>query len=112
MAENKPIALTKQSFQGEVLESERPVLVDFWADWCAPCHRMAPMIEELAGEFEGRATVAKVNVDEEPDLAARYGIRSIPSLLFFRNGELVRQSAGVVPKRALADALDSLLPAA
>ncbi len=112
MAENKPIALTTQSFKGEVLESKGPVLVDCWADWCAPCHRIAPAIEELVADFEGRVTVAKLNVDEAPDVAARYGIRSIPSLLFFRNGELVRQSAGVVPKRALADALESLLPAA
>ena len=109
MTEIKPIELTKQSLQSEVLESETPALVDFWADWCGPCHQIAPVLRELAGEFEGRVTVAKVNVDEEPDLAARYGIRSIPSLLLFRNGEVVDRLSGVRPKQALTEALENLI---
>ena len=111
MSESRFITLTEDNFEREVLKSEQPVLVDFWADWCAPCHRIAPAIEELAHEFDGSATIAKLNVDEEPELARRYGIRSIPSLLFFRSGEVVDRIAGVRPKRVLSEKLAELAAA-
>ena len=111
MRESSYVTLTEDNFEREVLRSEQPVLVDFWADWCAPCHQMAPMIEELAHEFDGTATVAKLNVDEEPELARRYSIRSIPSLLFFRSGEAVDRIAGVQPKRVLSEKLAELVAA-
>ncbi len=110
--QNKTVTLTEENFEREVLASEGPVLVDFWADWCAPCHRIAPVLEELASDFEGRATIGKVNVDEQAALAKRYGIRSIPALVFFHGGEVVDQSAGVRPKEALATWLDALVEAA
>ncbi len=111
MSESRYVILTEDNFKREVLNSEQPVLVDFWADWCAPCRRIAPVIEELAHEFDGRATIAKVNVDEEPELARRYCIRSIPSLLFFRSGEAVDRLAGVQPKRVLSEKLGELVAA-
>ena len=111
MRESSYVTLTEDNFEREVLRSEQPVLVDFWADWCAPCHQMAPMIEELALEFDGTATVAKLNVDEEPELARRYGIRSIPSLLFFRSGGAGDRIAGVQPKRVLSEKLAELVAA-
>ena len=111
MSKSPFIILTEDNFEREVLKSEQPVVVDFWADWCAPCHRIAPAIEELAREFDGSATVAKLNVDEEPELARRYGIRSIPSLLFFRSGEAVDRIAGVQPKRVLSEKLAELVAA-
>ena len=110
--QNKTVTLTEENFEQHVLASEGPVLVDFWADWCAPCHRIAPVLEELASDFEGRATIGKVNVDEQAALAKRYGIRSIPALVFFHGGEVVDQSAGVRPKEALATWLDALVEAA
>ena len=106
------VTLTEDSFDREVLKSTEPVLVDFWAEWCGPCHQIAPTIEELATEFEGRAKVGKVNVDENAPVAAQYGIRSIPTLLLFKDGQVVDQVIGVVPKKMLADKLDALLPAA
>jgi thioredoxin 1 len=106
------VTLTKDNFDREVLKSHQPILVDFWADWCGPCHRIAPMIEELATEFAGRAKVGKLNVDQHTPVAAQFGIRSIPTLLFFRDGKVVDQVVGVAPKRVLTDKLDALLQAA
>ena len=111
MSKSRYVNLTEDNFESEVLKSDQPVLVDFWADWCAPCHRIAPVIEELAHEFDGTATIAKLNVDEEPELARRYGIRSIPSLLFFRSGQAVDRIAGVQPKRVLSEKLAELVAA-
>lgn len=107
----KYITLTEENFGREVLETHEPVLVDFWAGWCGPCHRIAPVIEDLAADFEGRAKVGKVDVDQNTPVAAQYGIRSIPTLLFFRDGRVVDQVIGVVPKKVLADKLDVLLRA-
>ncbi len=92
------IELTNDNFAAEVLQSELPVLVDFWATWCGPCKMLAPTVAEVATEYAGRVQVGKVNVDNAPELAARYGITSIPALLLFNKGEVVRTSVGFVPK--------------
>ena len=99
---------TDTNFDSEVLDTDQPVLVDFWATWCGPCRTIAPTIEELASEYEGRAKVVKLDVDNNPQTAMKYGIRSIPSLLFFKDGKPVDQMVGVVPKRVLAEKLDTL----
>jgi thioredoxin 1 len=93
--ERKSLTFTKDTFDEQVLGSARPVLVDFWAEWCAPCHRLAAVVERLAAAFEGRVAVGKVNVDDEPELARSHEIRSIPSLLVFREGEVVERIVGV-----------------
>ncbi len=97
------------SFASEILQSDVPVLVDFWAPWCGPCLMMGPTIEKLADDYAGRAKIVKVNVDECPELANKYGIRSIPSLLFFKNGEVVDLLVGVQPEAVLTEKLDSLI---
>jgi thioredoxin 1 len=99
---------TEANFQHDVLDSSQPVLVDFWAEWCGPCRVLAPVINELATEFAGRVTVGKVNVDDESALAGQYGIRSIPTLLLFKDGQVVDQVVGVVPKQVLVEKLRAL----
>ncbi|MBT8401050.1 MAG: thioredoxin [Rhodothermia bacterium] len=105
----KYVTLTDQNFQEEVLNSGEPVLVDFWAAWCGPCRIIAPVIEELAGEFEGRAKIAKMDVDENPQIPMNLGIRSIPTLLFFKDGKVVDQLVGAAPKKMLSEKLDNLV---
>ena len=107
-ADAKYITATDANFQDEVLGSDQPVLVDFWATWCGPCRMIAPTIEQLASEFEGRAKIAKVDVDNNPQVAMQFGIRSIPTLLFFKDGQVVDQAIGVVPKQKLAQRLEAL----
>ena len=99
---------TDATFDTEILDTDQPVLVDFWATWCGPCRTIAPTIEELASEYDGKARVVKLDVDSNPATAAKYGIRSIPSLIFFKDGRPVDQMVGVVPKKVLADKLDAL----
>ncbi len=95
------VTLSSENFQAEVLDSPIPVLVDFWAEWCMPCKMIAPAVEELGKSYSGKLKVGKVNVDDEGDLAAQYGILSIPTLLVFKNGEMVRQQVGAVPRSAI-----------
>ena len=104
-----PITITDDSFHAEVVESSLPVLVDFWAVWCGPCRMVAPIVDELAVEYEGRAKVGRVDVDSEQKIAADYGIRSIPTLLIFKNGELADQIVGAVPKKQLVEKLEAVL---
>ncbi|NLC77022.1 MAG: thioredoxin [Clostridia bacterium] len=101
MAGENVVVVTNDSFQREVLESELPVLVDFWAAWCGPCKMIAPIIDEIAQEFSGEVKVCKLNVDENGETAAQYGIMSIPTLLLFKDGVLVGQQIGYQPKEAL-----------
>jgi thioredoxin 1 len=109
--DKKYVTLDSKNFKTEVVESNVPVLVDFWAAWCGPCRMIAPAIEELAEEYDGVAKIAKLDVDAEPEIAGSLGIQSIPTLLFFRNGEIVDAAVGAVPKQALADKLNALVPA-
>ena len=101
--------ITKENFEAEVLRSDKPVLVDFFADWCMPCKMMAPVLEKAAATFDGRAVMAKVNVDEDPEVAVRFGIQSIPELLLFKDGEMVHGLIGVRPYEELAAAIESVL---
>ncbi len=103
---------TEANFHHEVLDNPQPVLVDFWAPWCGPCQVMAPVIEQLATEFAGRATVGKVNVDEQPALAQQYGIRSIPAFLVFKHGQVVEQAVGITSKQVLSALLAAQLETA
>lgn len=100
---------TDADFKTEVLESDRPVLVDFWADWCGPCHALAPTIEELAGKFEGAVKVGKLDIDQNLQTARAYGIRGIPAVLLFRNGEVAETLVGVQPKRRYEEVLERAL---
>jgi thioredoxin 1 len=103
------LTVTDQSFDREVLAGQQPVLVDLWAAWCGPCRMIVPLVHELAAEYAGRAKVAKLNVDENPETAARFGIASIPTLLIFKNGQLVDRVVGAVSKKALAGRLNAQL---
>lgn len=100
---------TDSSWNQEVLGSDKPVLVDFWAEWCGPCRMIGPLVEELSTEYEGKALIGKLNVDENPGVASQYGIRSIPTLLVFKGGKVVDKIVGAVPKTMLAQKLDAQL---
>lgn len=106
------VEITEANFETEVLQAAQPVLVDFWAEWCGPCKMLGPVLDQLAVEQAGRAKIAKVNVDEQPGLAARFGIQAIPTLLFFAGGELRDQTVGAASKKTIAGKLEALAVAA
>ena len=105
----KAVVVTDSNFNDEVVNSQTPVLIDFWAEWCGPCRMIGPVVEELAQEFEGKIKVGKVNVDENQKTAAQFGIRSIPTLLLFKGGTLVNQMVGAQPKKKLVEAINKIL---
>lgn len=105
----KPMEFTDQNFGAEVLQSDKPVLVDFWAVWCGPCKMIAPFVEELAGEFDGKAKVGKLDVDNNQETAIKYGVRSIPTVLVFKGGKVVDTIIGAVPKVQLKQKLEAAL---
>ncbi|MDQ3190947.1 MAG: thioredoxin [Bacteroidota bacterium] len=103
------LEFTDANFDETVIKSDQPVLVDFWAEWCGPCRMVGPIVEELSKEYEGKAVIGKLDVDSNPGVSAQFGIRNIPTILFFKNGEIVDKQVGAVPKSALAAKIDALL---
>ena len=104
----KALEITDKNFE-EVIKTDQPVLVDFWAEWCGPCRLVGPVIDELSKDFEGKATVGKVNVDTNPEVSQKYGVRSIPTILFLKNGEVVDKHVGTATKQTLASKLEAIL---
>ena len=105
----KPLEVTDSTFEQEVLQSTQPVLVDFWAVWCGPCKAIAPIVEELAGEYEGKLKVMKLDVDDNPRTATAYGVQSIPTLLVFKDGKPAERIVGAVPKKVIVDKLQGVV---
>ncbi|MEJ6797302.1 MAG: thioredoxin [Flavobacteriales bacterium] len=103
------VEFTDANFEELALKSDKPVLVDFWAEWCGPCRMVGPIVEELANDYDGKAVIGKVNVDHNKEIAAKFGIRNIPTIIFLKNGELVDKSVGAVPKNVLAEKIENLL---
>jgi thioredoxin 1 len=106
----KAVEITDANFE-QLIQSDKPVLIDFWAEWCGPCRMVGPVVEELASEYEGRAIVGKLDVDANPQVSSKLGVRSIPTLLVFKNGQLIDKQVGAVPKHALAQKLEAHLTA-
>ena len=109
MASDKVVHVTDATFEQEVIKAATPVLVDFWAPWCGPCRAIGPIVDELAGEYEGRLKVVKINVDDNPQVPARFGVRGIPNLLILKSGEVKEQILGAVPKQQLVRAVDNAI---
>ena len=105
----KPIEITDGNFEAEVLQSDKPVLIDFWAAWCAPCRMIAPIVEELAQEYDGKVKIGKLDVDVNQQTAIKYGVRSIPTVLIIKNGEVADTIIGALPKTAFIDKLNAVL---
>ena len=103
------LEITDANFDELVLQSEKLVLVDFWAEWCGPCRMITPIIEELSEEYDGKVVIGKIDVDNNPEVCNKYGIRNIPSILFFKNGEIIEKQVGAAPKNALASKIDALI---
>jgi thioredoxin 1 len=103
------IDVTDATFEEVVLKSDKPVIVDFWAEWCGPCRMVGPLVKEIGTDFEGRAVITKLDVDNNPEVSAKFGIRNIPTILFFKNGEIVDKQVGAVPKNVLVTKLEALL---
>jgi len=102
-----PLKVTDQSFQNDVLNSKTPVMVDFWAEWCGPCKMIAPALEELANEYEGKITVAKINIDENPQVPTKYGVRGIPTLMIFQHGQVAATKVGALPKTKIKEWIEA-----
>jgi len=102
-------AITYASFQADVLDSDTPVLVDFWAEWCGPCKMIGPSLEEISDELAGKVVIAKINIDENPDAPGKYGVRGIPTMILFKNGEIAETKVGAAPKSALKGWLENAL---
>jgi len=103
------LEFTDKNFDELVIKSDKPVLVDFWAEWCGPCRMIAPLVVELATDYEGRALIGKVDVDNNPEITAKYGVRNIPTILFFKNGVVADKQVGAIPKLKLMEKLDALI---
>lgn len=103
------LQITDQNFEELVLKSDKPVILDLWAEWCPPCLKIAPLIEEISKEYEGKAIAGKLNVDNSPEVSVRYGVRNIPTILYFKNGELVDKQVGAAPKNVLVEKLEKHL---
>lgn len=103
------LEITDSNFEEVVLKSDKPVVLDFWAEWCGPCRMVGPIVEEIGKEYEGKAVVGKVDVDSNPGISAKFGIRNIPTILFFKNGEIVDKQVGAVPKQVLVNKLEAVL---
>lgn len=103
------LEITDANFEEVVLKSDKPVVVDFWAEWCGPCRMLTPIIEKMSGDYDGQAVIGKVNVDQNPGVSAKFGVRNIPTVLFIKGGEVADKSVGAVPEKALTDKLAKLL---
>lgn len=103
------VEVTDSNFDKVVIQSDKPVLVDFWAEWCGPCRMVGPLVKEISQEYEGRAIVAKLDVDSNPEVSAKFGIRNIPTILYFNKGQIVDKQVGAVPKNVIASKLEAIL---
>lgn len=103
------VEFTDSNFEELALKSDKPVMVDFWAEWCGPCRMVTPIVEEMSSEYDGKAVIGKVNVDENPDISMKFGIRNIPTIIFLKDGEMVDKSVGAVPKNVLTEKIENIM---
>ncbi|MFN6380616.1 MAG: thioredoxin [Flavobacteriales bacterium] len=103
------LEITDSNFAEVAMNSDKPVMIDFWAEWCGPCRMVSPIVEEMSNDYDGKAVIGKVNVDENPDISAKFGIRNIPTIIFLKGGQVVDKSVGAVPKNVLTEKMEALL---